>query len=73
MITLNHAHAKSANINLHKKEVTITLVMMLDDESRRKAEDLAFYIGKGPLTVVVNPQQQALPLPGPFDHLPIEK
>lgn len=60
MVRLNRAHVKGASANLGKKTVTVSFEMVLDEESRKAAEDIAFYIGKGPLVVVVNPQQMPM-------------
>lgn len=60
MVKFKMAHVKGANANLGKKTMTISFEMVLDEESRQAAEDLAFYIGKGPLVVVVNPKQMPM-------------
>jgi hypothetical protein len=66
------AHVKAANVNIHEKKISISLVMLMDDENMEKARELAFYISKGELFFTANPRQIAMPMPD-FSNLPIEK
>ena len=67
------ANVKNSTVNVGKKEITVSFVMVLDDENMEHAKELAFYIGKGELNVSASPRQIQMPLTGTYDNLPIEK
>jgi len=73
MTTTLNANIKSATVNIHKREITISFVMHMDDDNMAKADALAFYIGKGELNIAATPRQIQLPMTGSYDNLPIEK
>lgn len=62
MIKFQFAHAKSANANVGKEEITVSFTMILNEDNLEAAKQLAIYIGKGPLLLTVNPKQMSMEL-----------
>jgi len=61
------ANVKSATINMHKKEISVSFVMFLDDDNLERAKELAYYIGKGELEVSATTRQMSF-LPATTDY-----